>query len=166
MGEHPHLPYRLVALQALAGLHRRLQHLHVGGPALAEGIEGSALDEAFDHPAVDDPEVDPAAEVGQARERPPLGPRRQDGVHGSPADVLDRGQAEPNHVAHDGEVLVALVDVGRGDGDAHLAALVHVDHDLVGVFGLAGQQGRHELHRIVGLQIRRLVGDEAVGRAV
>jgi len=50
--------------------------------------------------------------------------------------------------------------------DPHFLADADVLDDLVAVALFARQQGRHELHRVVGLQIGRLVGDHRVGSAV
>src|SRR5207249_5592524 len=80
--------------------------------------------------------------------------------------VLDRGQAEANRVAGDGELNGRYVYVRRHYLDTHRAALFDVLHDLVGVPHFGGQQGGHELDRIVRLEVRGLVGDEPVRRGV
>src|SRR6185369_7186754 len=67
---------------------------------------------------------------------------------------------------HDGEIPAALVDVGRQDVDSHLARLVDVLHHLVRIGDFGGQQGGHVFDGVVGLEVRRLVGDEGVGGAV
>ncbi len=64
------------------------------------------------------------------------------------------------------EVGVAHVDVGRFHGDLYLAAFVDVLHHVVGVAHLRGQQRRHELNRIMGLKISRLVGQQRVSGGV
>ena len=46
--------------------------------------------------------------------------------------------------------------------DAHGAALVDVLDDLVRIRRFRGQQRSHELHRIVGLQVRGLIRDDGV----
>ena len=62
----------------------------------------------------------------------------------------------------DGELGLAVVDVGRQHLDAQPAGVVDVlDHDvaLVAVLDLAGQQRGHELGGVVGLQVGRLVAE-------
>ena len=53
---------------------------------------------------------------------------------------------------------------GRQDRHAEIAALAQIHGELVGVGSLDRQQGRHEVPRIGGLEIRRLIGDPGVGR--
>ena len=93
-------------------------------------------------------------------------PRREHGLHGGLAHVLDGGQAESNAFPVRRERVLARVDIGREDIDPHVAALVQVENELVLVAHFRAQQGRHELDRIVRLQVGRLVGDERVSRGV
>ncbi len=67
---------------------------------------------------------------------------------------------------HRHEVAHRHVDVGHEHRDAHLPALVEVDRGLVEVGLDAGQQGGEVLHRVVRLEVGRLVGDEPVAVAV
>ena len=61
-----------------------------------------------------------------------------------------------------------MVDVRRQDLDAHGLALVDVFYDLGGrsALGLGGEQGGHEVRRVMGLEVGRLVGEIGVGGAV
>ena len=81
-------------------------------------------------------------------------------------DVLDREQPEPDRLALDGELDVALVDVGWEDLDAHPAALGDGRGDLLLVRPEGGQDGGHVLDRVVRLQVRGLIGDQPVARRV
>ena len=77
-----------------------------------------------------------------------------------------RGQPEADVGADRGEVRRRLVDVGRQHLDAHAPALGQVDRPLVLVVAHAGEQGGHVLGRVVGLEVGRPVGDQAVGGRV
>ena len=116
--------------------------------------------------AVDRVQVHLFAEVVEVGEASGLGAGLRDGLHGSHAHALDRGQAEPNALAVDGEVAVAQVDVRRGDLDAHAGGLGHVLDDLVGVGAFKGHRGGQELARVVHFEVGGLVGDDRVARRV
>ena len=92
--------------------------------------------------------------------------RRDDRFDGALADVLDRQQAEPDRVALDRELEVALVDVGRQDLDPHPAALGDGGRDLLLVRAEGGQDRGHVVDRVVRLHVGGLVGDQAVARGV
>ena len=155
-----------LALLALAGFEREIalgQQVRAGQP---ERVERAGLDQALDHAPVDQAQVDAHAEVLQRRERAVLGARLEDRLHRGLADVLDGGQAEPDRVAGHAEAHLRGVDVGRLHADAHRPAFLDVLHDLVGVAHFRRQQGRHELDRVVGLEVGGLIRDEPVGRGV
>src|SRR5208282_172302 len=82
------------------------------------------------------------------------------------ANVLDSGKAEANGFAVRSEVGIGDVDIRRFNGDAHLAALVDVLHNVVGAPGDRGEQGGHELDGIVCLEIGRVIGEQGVGGGV
>ena len=66
-------------------------------------------------------------------------------------------------------VELPLVDVRRQHLDPHPPAVVDMlDEELValGAVHLRGEHGGHELGRVVGLQVGRLVGDQGIGGAV
>ena len=155
-----------LALLALAGFEREIalgQQVRAGEP---ERVERAGLDQALDHAPVDQAQVDAHAEVLQRREGPVLRARLEDRLHRRLAHVLDGGQAEADRVAGHAEAHLRAVDVGRLHADAHRPAFLDVLHDLVGVAHFRGQQGGHELDRIVGLEVGGLVGDQPVGRGV
>ena len=109
-------------------------------------------------------QVDAFAEiVDGCRTVRPLTRARNDGFYCALTDILHGAQPEPDRFAGGREVQIALIDVGRKHRNAHLPALVDVLHDLVHVARLRGEQGRHELDRVVRLQIRRDVGEIGVG---
>ena len=100
---------------------------------------------------------------------PPSLPGLDDRLDRLEADPLDRPQAEVDlPLVGDLERRLALVDVRRQDLDPHPPAVVDVlDEELLalGAVHLGGEQGGHELGRVVRLEVGRLVGDQGVGRA-
>ena len=78
------------------------------------------------------------------------------------AYVLYRCQSEADRFTVRRKVSIAHIDVGRLDSDAHLAAFVDILHHIVSAAGNRGQQRRHELHRILRLQVRRLIGEQRI----
>ena len=97
---------------------------------------------------------------------PPASRAVDDRLDGALADVLDGQQPEADGVALDGEVEVAEADVRAEDLDAQAAALGDGAGDLLGVVAEGGQHAGHVLDRVVGLEVGRLVGDEAVAGGV
>ena len=93
-------------------------------------------------------------------------PGLQDRLDRRLTDVLHGCQAEADAVIDDGETLFAVVDIGRKNLDRAVAALGDVLDDLVGILGLAGQEGGHEFHGVMGLEIGGLVGYHGVGGTV
>ncbi len=90
----------------------------------------------------------------------------EDGIDGVAAYVLDGGEAETNSCGAGGEVGAGNLHVGRLDGDAHFAALLDVLDHVFGLGNFRAQQRRHELYRVVGLEIGGVVGQQGVGRGV
>ncbi len=88
------------------------------------------------------------------------------GEHRALADVLDRTEPEPDAFVDDGERELARVDVRRQDGHAELAALPEVHRELLGVGGLDREERGDEVARVVGLEPRRLIRQQRVGRRV
>ena len=164
--EERHLAFLAVALPALAGFHGLIERGQERGPRDLDRIEGPGLDQALDHPPVDETQVRPRAEVREGHERAALLAGADDGLDGGAADILDGPQPEVDRVAADGELRAADVDVGRLHAQAHRAALLHVLDDLVGLVHFRGEQRRHELDGVVGLEVGRLVGHHGVARGV
>jgi hypothetical protein len=102
----------------------------------------------------------------ERREAPLLVARPPDLVHDVEADVAHGAEAEPDVLTDGGEVADRLVHVGREHLDAHPAALVEVDRELVAGVSDAREQRRHVLGRVVSLEVRRPVRDDPVGRRV
>ena len=154
-----------VALGFLRLLHGLVEHGHELSAA-AEGIHGAALDQRFDHALVEQSQVDVFAELEDGFEAAQLLARGNNRFNGIAADILHRGQAEADGLSMWREVRVGDIDIGRLDGNAHLAAFVDVLDDVVGRAGDRRQQRRHEFDRIVRLQIGRVIGEQGVGGGV
>ena len=133
---------------------------------MAERVQRADLRERLEDFPVDEPEVDPGTEVGEGLERPVLLARGDDRFDRALTDVLHREQPEPDGRTLDGELNVALVDVGRQDLDPHSAALRDRSGDLLLVRAEGGQDRGHVLDRVVRLQIGGLVRDQPVAGRV
>ena len=59
-----------------------------------------------------------------------------------------------------------MIDRRRLDANAHAARFLSEAVELVGVADVEGHRGRQELDRVIGLEIRRLIGDQRIGRGV
>ncbi len=151
-----------------AGLHGPLDDGHQLRTAGAQRIERAGLDQRFDRAAADLLGVDPFAKIEQAAERSVLCARADDGRRGRLAAALDRAQPDVDFAVGHGEVAVRTIDVGRQRLDVHPAAIFQMLDQRVLLLEVAAgdvarEQGRHELDRIVGLEIGRHVGDQGVG---
>ncbi len=152
----------------MAVLDHPVQHVEALRAPPAQGVEGAGLDQALEGLAVDDPGVVVLEQVERGGEAAALLAGGQDLADGRLADVLDRRQPEADVPALHREVEIALVDVRGQDVDPHVAALADVLDDLGGrsALGFGGQEGRHEVARVMGLEVGRLVGQVGVGGAV
>ncbi len=91
----------------------------------------------------------------------------EDGLERRLPESFDRGKSEADlPFGGGGEVQRRLVDVGAQHLDAPLPAVLHILGHVIGAAGLGGEQARHELHGVVGLQVGGLVGHHGVGGAV
>ena len=133
---------------------------------MTERIESAAVDQRLDRAFVEHVRVDAIAEVVEVDERPaPLALLDQLGRHAF-TDVAHRREPEADRVALAREVAERRVHVGDEHRDVELAALAEVDRGLVEV-GLDAREQRGEVRdRMVRLQPRGLVRDEAVADAV
>src|SRR5689334_13629811 len=82
------------------------------------------------------------------------------------AHVLNGRQSEADGARIRREVCVAAVDVRRKHLDIHLTALVNVFDNAVSISGLRGEQRSHELHWMVSLQVRRVIGKQRISSGV
>ena len=136
----------------------RVQHLRAVG---VEAIEGARLGQAFKRALVDDAGIDAPREIPQRAERPALLPRLHDMLDGAGADVLQCRQRIENRAIHHREIHPARIDRRRHDLDADALRLAPEQHELVGVAHVERHRGGEELHRVIGLEPGRLVGDDA-----
>ena len=81
-----------------------------------------------------------------------------DGLHSGFADTLDTAQTK-THIAvlGHGEVQTRLIDIGREDRHTHGFALVHELRHIFDVVFRHSEVGCHELSRVVGFEVSRLV---------
>ena len=64
------------------------------------------------------------------------------------------------------EFQTALVDVRRQNGDPHPFAFADEHRNFFGVIDFVAQQTRHEFHRVMRLEVCRVVTDHTISRAV
>ena len=110
--------------------------------------------------------ADAHAEIRHALERAVGLALRDDRFARLAADAANRGQAEADRAIGDGELDPALIDVGRQNRDPHLAQRRDILVGLVDVVHVERHQRRHELVRIVRLQVGGRVGGQRVGGGV
>ena len=134
--------------------------------AAAQRIHRATLDQRLQYAFVKQPQVDVLAEFInrlEASQFLPPGNNRLDRVA---ADILHSGQTEANSLAVRSKVRIRHVDIRRIHGDAHLAAFVDVLHHVVRTAGNRRKQRSHELHRIVRLEIGRVISQQRVSGGV
>jgi hypothetical protein len=139
--------------------------------ALAEAVQRACLAEAFEHTLVHQAQVDRFAELPQRGEARlslccELFARGEDAFDGVVADVLDGCETEANAVACGREVGGRDLHVRRNDGDAQLAALTDVLHNVFGLRRFRGKQRGHELDRVVRLEPCGVICEQRVGSRV
>ena len=133
---------------------------------IARGVEGTCLDQRFDHAAVGLARVHALDKVVQRLKRAArlaLGDNRlrHAGTH-----AADAGQAKAHALLGSRELGAGLVDIWRKHGDAVMTARRDVVHDLVGLARIGRQNGRHVLVRIVRLEPRRLHNQDGIAGGV
>ena len=158
-------PLIAVALRGLAGGEGVVEaQQHLG--RVAEAVERTDLDQRLQHLAVGEAQVHPGAEVGERPELAALLAGLDDRLDRALADVLDRQQAEADGLALDREAQAGPVHVRGPDLDPQPAALRDGGGHLLRVVPERGEHGRHVLDRVVRLEVRGLVGDQAVAGGV
>ena len=104
-------------------------------------------------------------------ELPLLCPSIEDWLDGGGPYILYRGHAEAHGLLAlvnllQRELRLASVYTGRQNGNPQAAALGYRARDLLGVAHVRVEERHHVLDRVVGLEVRGPVGDEAVAYAV
>ena len=135
-----------------------------------ERIERTRLHQAFELAAVEALGVEAAGEIEEVGEAAVLRALGDDKLHRLRAHALHRGERIADRRALrrglDGEGIARAVDVRRQERDAETHAFLAEEVELVGIADVEAHQRRHELDRVIGLEIGGLVGDERVGGGV
>ncbi len=155
------LAHLRVALRFLRLLHGFIQHGHELC-AIAEVIHGAGLDQRLQHATVQHAQVNFLAELKDGAEAAQFFARRYDGLNRVAAHVLHRGQSKTNCIFMRREERVTYVHVRRLNGNTHFAAFIDVLHHVVRVACLRREQRRHELNRIMRLEISRVIRQQCV----
>ena len=132
------------------------------GAGTAEAIQRSSLDEAFQDPFCDFPQADANTQIQERKEWPVLLTGCNDFADGFITNVFDPSQTV-NHrlVSHD-ELAAADLDIRLPDFNVIVLAGGNVLEDLILIADFRSEQGGHEFHLVVGLQIRRMVRNERI----
>ena len=158
----PEVAVRLHPLVLDDRVDRALVDLEQRPAGGAERVERAGLDQRLDGALVRDAERHLAQEVVEGGEAALLVARGDDLLDDVRPDVPDRAHAEADVLADGGEEADRLVHVGRQDPDLHPAALVQVHRELVAGVADGREQGGHVLGRVVRLQVRGPVRQDAV----
>ena len=126
--------------------------LRTGGAVIVQGIESAGPGHRLDGSAVDDPTVDPTAEVEQVDERTILLPGRQNSDDRRLAGALDRAQAIADRVRSTGKNLNSdwFTSGGSTAISLRMASSMKMRHHIR-VVHIGGQRGGHEGRRVMGL---------------
>ena len=166
--EHRHLA-ALTILLALRGAfqqRRLVNEVHELLARVARRVERPALDERFQRLAVVAFRVQAVHEVVQRRERPVRLALLDDGLGHVRAHAAHAHQAEAHALVGGRELGVGRIDVRRQHGNARVVAACDVADQTVGVAHVGRQHGRHEVVRVVRLQVRRAHDQDGVGGRV
>ena len=81
-------------------------------------------------------------------------------------DIFDRSEAETDIITDRREVQVGLVDIRGQNGDTHAPRLDEIAAQLVAVVSDRREKCRDEFSGVMRLEIRREIGDDAIGGRV
>ena len=140
-------------------------------PRLPKTVARPRPDQCFEHLAVDRARIDSLAKLSQRSKAAPCGARLQNRLHRHFTDAFDRGEPKANGrfglPANCGrERHLSLVHIGRQHLDSHGARLVQQHAQFVRVAHVVRHQRAHEFHRIIRLQVCRLIRHNRVRRRV
>ena len=154
------MPYFPLALLALPPVHGPIDIRVEQRSICFDTVERPCLDEAFNNAFVYGAKINPLTEIEKRFER--FG--GDDGRNGRFSNVLNRCEAEADAVFRRREMHIAGIDVGRLDGDSHVAAFVDVLNNLVLVSTFTRQKRRHKVLGVARLQISRTIGQNGIRR--
>src|SRR5439155_26954476 len=134
-------------------------------------VERPGLIERYDRRPTDRAGFYPLAEVEQVAERAASLAGRNDRLPRTSATAFEGRESEVKLPAADGEIDARAVHIGRNDVDPHPPTIFEVLDQRVFLLevatrNVAREQRRHELDRIMGLEVGRHIGDQSIGGAV
>ena len=132
------------------------------GFARTKRIHGARLDEAFKHALVQKARLDAFAEIVEGFEFPLLHSRFTNRFGGVLANILDRSKTEANRFTDRREIEIALIHIGRENGNAHAARFIDVLNDFLAIASVGGQQGSHEFDGKMCFQVSGLISKQRV----
>jgi hypothetical protein len=167
VGKHVHQPDIEIACLLLGRFeclrHCRHQHCTRG----TQAIHRAGADQRLQHPLVDPAWIGTRAEVEQLTELATRSAGRDDALHRTLADPLDRTEPVDHFAALvDRETELAAVDIGQHQRQLHMPTLLDQHHHLVGIAHFRRQHRSHEFRRKMRLQPSRLVRHQRISRGV
>ena len=151
-----------LATPAQPGIDDCLEHVQQTLAGMIERVERAAVDQRLDRALVEHPRIDPIAEIVEVGERTAALTLFDQLRRNTLADVAHRRQSEADRVSFAREVAERRVHIGYEHGNLELAALAEIDRGLVEIRLHAREQRREIRDRMVRLEPRGLVRDEAV----
>ena len=129
---------------------------------MAKLLQSSNLCERLKDALIRKSKINPLAQVLQATEVTVARARRYDGFRRPSTNILDRKETESNRAPLWFKVELRSFNIGRENGNAEPAALCNCRGDLIFLVAEGIEHTRHVLNGVIRLQVRRLVGNEAV----
>src|SRR4051812_26631610 len=150
-----------------AALHRPVDGRHQLRTLRAKNIERTGFNESFNGRTTARLRIDPLAKIEQAGKIPIESSGSADCFRGAAAAAFDRAESEQNLAPGDSEIDIRSVYIGWNHRDVHSFAVFQMLDKWVlaleiATLNVAGEQGGHELNRVVSFQIRCLVRDQSV----
>ncbi len=161
-GEEVVLAAALVFQRPGAGGHDAIDIGEGGCPVDAELIERAGGGERLQRALVDQTRVYGAGERRNVAEGPALGSLGTDMIDCLTPDITQRGKRIADGAVAREEACLREVHRWRLDANPHAPGFLGEAVELVGVADVERHGGRQELDRVVGLEIRGLIGDQRI----
>ena len=163
IGEQIKLAFGLLAFQTDHRINRSLMNRKQGTTVRINRIKRTGLNQRFDQSSIQRLHRHTLDEIREIHIPAMTAVAFLDNrVNRSLADITNGAKAKTHHIADSGILVHRLVHIRRQHLNAHAASLTQIQRGLVFVRTRTLQQSRHELHRIMGLQIRGPIRNQTV----
>ena len=133
---------------------------------MTQGIKGTTLNERFRDALIARQGINLVEVVGEVAERALFLAGGHDRFHHLVTDIADSAQAKADVLTDRLEIQRGLIDIRGEHLDTQVAAVRQVDRGLVLIVRHRGQQCRHVLGGVVGLEVGGPVGHQAIAGGV